>query len=66
MKNVAYKVVKMEEQVMENIYFSGGNPPSRPSESFPVHNTSVVFECAALNTYFGVKAFQTAVLGELG
>lgn len=40
MKNVAYKVVKMEEQVMENdIYFSGGNPPFSPSNSLSVHKT---------------------------
>lgn len=66
MKNVAYKVVKMEEQVTEDTYFSGGNPPSRASESFPVHDTWVAFECAVLNTCFGVIVFHTAVLGELG
>lgn len=44
MKNVACKVVKMEEQVMETgSYFSGGNPPSSPSNSLSVCKTEASF-----------------------
>lgn len=40
MKNVACKVVNMEEQVMENgVHFSGGNPPSSPNNNVSVHKT---------------------------
>lgn len=48
MKNAAYKVVEMEGEVMENRnYFSGGNPPSSPSNSFL--STKLGFIYSAVN-----------------
>lgn len=65
MKNVAYKAVKMEEQVMENdIYFSGGHPPSSPHNILSVHKTEVLFPCVQWSILVSVlKYFEQVYWG---